>query len=62
MNRWIKPFVGISTTALAATHFSCATALGGALRDAAIDGTAGFVEGATAELLDRWFDSGGTDE
>jgi hypothetical protein len=29
-----------------------------ALRDAAINGAASFVEGATTELLDQWFGAG----
>lgn len=37
----------------AASNFSCATLLGSALRDAAIDGAANVVEEATATLLDR---------
>jgi len=54
MKRKIQSLIGILATALCATQFSCATTLGKALRDAAIDGAAGFVEGATGELLDRW--------
>jgi hypothetical protein len=35
------------------TNFSCSTMLGSAIRDAAIKGASGFVEGTTGTLLDQ---------
>jgi hypothetical protein len=55
MVRWVRSLIAVIAASLLATQFSCTTTLGTALRDAAIDGAAGFVEGATADLLDRWF-------
>lgn len=55
MIRRTRSLAAAIATALMATQFSCVTNLGAPLRDAAIDGAAGFVEATTAELLDRWF-------
>ena len=55
MIRKARSLAAAIAAGLMATQFSCVTNLGAPLRDAAIDGAAGFVETATADVLDRWF-------
>lgn len=55
MIRKTRSLAAAFAAALMATQFSCVSSLGAPLRDAAIDGAAGFVEAATAEILERWF-------
>jgi len=62
MKRWKQFLLALTLCSPTVTNFSCSTLLGTAVRDAAIDGTAGFVEGTTAELLDRWFGGDPQDE
>lgn len=62
MKRWKQFLLTLTLCSPTVTSFSCSTLLGTAVRDAAIDGTAGFVEAATAELLDRWFGGDPQDE
>lgn len=57
MKRAFRSFGATVAATLLLTQFSCATMVSSALRDAAIDGAAIFVEGATTELLDVWFGS-----
>ncbi len=57
MKRWKSLLLVLALGGSTVTNFSCSTLLGTAIRDAAIDGTASFVESTTAELLDRWFGS-----
>lgn len=61
MVRKMQSLFTLIAASLMATQFSCATTLGASLRDAAIDGAAGFVEGATADILDSWFGGGPTE-
>lgn len=55
MKRVIRSFGATVAAAVLLTQYSCATMVGSAIRDAAIDGAAIFVEGATTEFLDAWF-------
>ena len=55
MKRAFRSMAGTMMAVALLTQFSCATMVGSAIRDAAIDGAAIFVEGATTELLDAWF-------
>lgn len=57
MVRRIRKLVAVMGASLMVTQYSCTTTLGTELRDAAIDGAAGFVETATLNLLDRLFDA-----
>ena len=55
MKHWKKFILVLTVSGPTIINLSCSTIVGTAIRDAAIDGAAGFVEGTTAELLDRWF-------
>lgn len=55
MKRSLRFFVPMLMAALAMSQVSCTAELSSAVRDAAINGTATFVESATTQLLDRWF-------
>jgi hypothetical protein len=55
MKRWKRWALLLAISGPMATTYSCGALLARGLRDAAIDGASGFVEGSTADLLDRWF-------
>ncbi len=59
MKRWKKYILLVALTGPTITLHSCSTLLATSVRDAAVDGTASFVEATTTELLDRWFGSSG---
>lgn len=56
MIRRIGSLIAIVLIGSGSMQFSCTTMFGTALRDAAIGGAAGFVEGTITELLNGWFD------
>lgn len=55
MKRWKKYMLLMTLAGPTVTLHSCSSLLATSVRDAAVDGTATFVEATTAELLDRWF-------
>ncbi|MDO8632405.1 MAG: hypothetical protein Q7R41_18130 [Phycisphaerales bacterium] len=55
MARWKRWALLLAISGPMATTYSCGTLLAQGLRDAAIDGAAGFVQASTNDLLDRLF-------
>ena len=55
MKNWKKWALLLAISGPIVTTYSCGSVAALSVRDAAIDGLSGFVEGATSDLLDRWF-------
>jgi len=57
MKQWKRWLLILAVSGPTVTNLSCASMLGRALRDAAVDGAAGFVEGSTEDILVQFFDT-----